>query len=90
MINDVVSIAFNYYSNDELTYEQAKVYCSQNILSNIAALVAKYHLTSQELREIDEFIRDDVLDLLLKKYPMTESIVVNRALEAVAKAPDLS
>lgn len=47
MINDIVSIAFNYYSNDELTYEQAKVYCSQNILSNIAAFVAKYHLTSQ-------------------------------------------
>jgi hypothetical protein len=42
--------------------------------------VHKYRLTSAELKEVDEFIRDDVLELLMKKYPMTESIVVNRGL----------
>jgi putative flippase GtrA len=61
MISDVVSIAFNYFSNDQFTYEQAKIYCSENILSNLAALVNRYKLTSAELKEVDEFIRDDVL-----------------------------
>jgi hypothetical protein len=37
----------------------------------MAALVSSYRLTPAELREADEFIRDDVLELLLKKYPMT-------------------
>lgn len=56
----------------------------------MGALIKQYHLSPEDLREIDEFIRDDVLDYLLKKYPLTESIIVNQALEKLAKAPDLS
>jgi hypothetical protein len=53
-----VSIAFNYYLKDELTYEQLKVYCSENILKNIAVLTQKYRISADEFKEIDEFFRD--------------------------------
>lgn len=42
------------------------------------------------MKELDEFIRDDVINYLLKKYPLTEGIVVNKALEKIAKSADLS
>jgi hypothetical protein len=90
MISNIISVAFNYYKSDELSYEQTKIFCCENILANMGALIKQYHLSPEDLREIDEFIRDDVLDYLLKRYPLTESIIVNQALEKLAKAPDLT
>ena len=38
----VVSSAFNLLISDKLSYEQAKVFCSESILRNIVFLVEKY------------------------------------------------
>jgi hypothetical protein len=41
----VFSSAFNYLTEDKMTYEQTKVFCSEGILKNIFLLTKKYHLT---------------------------------------------
>lgn len=63
-----------------MSYDQAKIYCSENIISNIIRLNENYHLTSEEIKDIDEHIEDGVTTYLLTKYPMTETQVVNKAL----------
>lgn len=46
----MVSGAFNLLLSDQLSYDQAKVFCSEGILRNIVLLVEKYQLTCEEIR----------------------------------------
>ena len=45
----VVSSAFNLLISDKLSYEQAKVCCSEGILRNIVLLVQKYQLNKDHI-----------------------------------------
>ena len=47
-----------------------------------------YHLNSHQVKMIDEHINDGVTTYLLTKFPMTESVVVNKALEGEIKDID--
>jgi|688.fasta_scaffold683915_2 hypothetical protein len=63
-----------------MSYDQAKIYCSENILTNIVQLNESYNLSSQEIRLIDDHIENGIAPYLLSKYPMTETQIVNKAL----------
>jgi hypothetical protein len=63
-----------------MSYEQAKIYCSENIFKNIVRLRKKYCLSDLELKLIDDHIKDGVLKYLAAKYPQTDSTLANKKL----------
>jgi hypothetical protein len=63
-----------------MSFEQAKIYCSENIFKNIVRLSQKYRLSDLELKLIDNHIKDGVLKYLAAKYPLTDSTLVNKKL----------
>jgi hypothetical protein len=63
-----------------MSYEQAKIYCSENIFKNIVRLSEKYRLSDKELKLIDDHIKDGVLKYLATKYPQTDSTLANKKL----------
>jgi hypothetical protein len=71
-----------------MSYDQAKIYCSENMIRNIIRLNSAYSLNSKEVQWIDEHIEEGVTAYLLAKYPMTETQVVNNALESEIKEID--
>jgi len=56
-----------------MSFEQAKIYCSENILKNIVILGQKVTLTDKDFEVMDAHIKTKVLDYLSAKYPMTDS-----------------
>jgi hypothetical protein len=55
-----------------MSFEQAKIYCSENIFKNIVRLSEKYRLSDLELELIDNHIKKGVLNYLAAKYPLTD------------------
>ena len=65
-----------------MSYEQVKIYCSENILKNIVTLSSQYTLSLDELELIDSHLKKGVLSYLAAKYPLTDSNEINKKLEA--------
>ena len=64
-----------------MTFEQARVHCCENILRNLIRITKEYKLRGDQLERINKHIGGEVLDYIQKKYPLTQSKSVNRALE---------
>jgi hypothetical protein len=84
----VVSSAFNLLLNDSLSYEQAKVSCSEGILRNVVLLVHRYQLNKEHIKMINDHIERNCVPYLKRKYPMTESSDVNKSLDDSVKPTD--
>jgi hypothetical protein len=76
----VWSRAFYYYSTNQLSFENTKIYSSQQILQNLARLCEKYNLQAKDFRVIDNHLEGNVLEYMLSKYPMTLCQEVSRNL----------
>jgi hypothetical protein len=63
-----------------MTFEQTKVYCSENILKNIVILGQSVVLTDKDFEAMDKHIKKKVLGYLSAKYPMTDSTEANKKL----------
>ena len=88
VVKTVTSSAFHSFSKEEMSFEQAKIYCSENIFKNIALFSKKHQLSAAEMKTIDEHIKKGVLTYLSAKYPLTDSSEVNKKLEAVVHEVD--
>ena len=64
-----------------MSFEQTKIYCSENVFKNIARLSKKYSLSEMEMEKIDSHIKNGVLTYLAAKYPLTDSNFVNKKME---------
>lgn len=64
-----------------MTFEQTKVFCSETIIGNIIRLTEKYRLEESHMSIINKHLSDNVLEYLQKKYPLTLSNDVNKALD---------
>lgn len=82
MVKSICSSAFNSFYKKEMSYEQVKIYCSENILKNIVTLSSQYILSPEELELIDSHLKKGVLSYLAAKYPLTDSNEINKKLEA--------
>jgi len=47
--NAAFSSAFNFYVNEQMTFEQAKVFCAETIFENILRLSERYKLEDKHL-----------------------------------------
>jgi hypothetical protein len=54
--NNVFSSAFHSLSNETMSYEYTKIFCSEGILRNVMLLTNKYHLNERQMRMIDDHI----------------------------------
>jgi hypothetical protein len=79
-VKTVSSAAFNSFSKNEMSFEHAKIYCSENIFRNVVILAQKSGLSAKQIEVIDKHINENVLDYLLAKYPLTESTEINKKL----------
>jgi hypothetical protein len=68
-----------------MNFEQAKVYCSENIFRNIVILAQENGLTAKQIQIIDKHIKDNVLDLLSAKYPLADSTEIHKNLEEIVQ-----
>ena len=79
--SNVFSSAFNSLSQDLMSYEQSKIFCSEGILKNIVQLTRRYRLNERQIKLIDVHISKSVIPYMKKKYPMTETSDVNKTLD---------
>lgn len=54
--SSVFSSAFHSLSQDKMSYEHAKIFCSEGILRNIVLLTNRFQLTERQIRLIDDHI----------------------------------
>lgn len=88
VVKTISSASFHYFSKNEMSFEQAKVYCSENIFKNIVNLNKSYSLSSKEFETIDNHIKTGVLNYLATKYPLTDSTDINKKLEEIVHEVD--
>lgn len=86
--NNVLSSAFNSFTSDRMTYEQTKIFCSQEILKNIYSLSKEWKLTQSQMELINEHIEEKIVPYMQKKYPLTESIEINKTVDSKIKKID--
>lgn len=62
MMNEVVSTSFNFYLNSQMTYNQARIYCCEKILTNIYIFVSKGHKTIKPsfMYKINKFMEESL------------------------------
>ena len=80
-----MSTTFNYYINEDMSFQQAKVYCCQQILKNISSFAEKHEISSTVLSDLDKIMKKKVMPYLAQKYPLSETLNVNRSLNRVVK-----
>lgn len=71
-----------------MNFEQAKIYCSENIFKNLVLLNQRCSLTARDFQLIDSHLKNGVLTYLGKKYPLTDSAEVNKKLEEIVHEVD--
>lgn len=86
--SNVFSSAFHSLSKDNMTYEHTKTFCSEGILKNILLLTRRYHLSERQMNIINEHIEERIVPYMQKKYPLTESSDVNKAIDEKVKPID--
>ena len=73
MVVEVYSAAFHSYTKGDMRFEQAKVYCSENIFKNLVRLNQRYQFSAEEFKLIDEHIKEGIMSYLQRKYPSTDN-----------------
>jgi hypothetical protein len=68
-----------------MTFEQTKIYCSENILRNIVLLTDKINLSPEHMEMINSHLKNRVLPYMNSKYPMTAATDTNKAFQKVIK-----
>ena len=81
-------MAFNGFIKDEMSFEQAKNYCSENIFKNLVRLNQEYNFTAEDFARIDSHIKKGVLNYMSKKYPLTDNPEVNKKFLGIVREID--
>ena len=68
-----------------MTFEQAKVYCCEEILRNVGIFGEKHKLDRTFFQKVDRIMKKKVMPYLAQKYPLSESLNANRALSKIVK-----
>jgi hypothetical protein len=84
----VWSMAFNAFSRQEMTFENTKIYASEQIMRNLVRLCERFPLGKEEFRIFNQHLQSDTVSYMWHKYPMTVSQEVNRNLNRVVKEVD--
>ena len=88
MIKKIYSVGFNFFSRNQMTYEQTIVYCSENVFKNLVRVNKKYYLTAADFAMIDNHIRNGVLHYMKKKYPLTDNEEISKKFEREIQEKD--
>ena len=80
MCTESLSVAFHYFVEKKMSYDQMKVFASESLLMNLVILADHYKITQKEIRFIDETMNDSILPYLKGKYPLTVEKEVNKTL----------
>lgn len=73
MFQNLFSVAFRSFKEQKLSVDQAKIFCSENILKNLVNLNNFHPLSSAMLEMIDCVIKLSIVPYMKKKYPICES-----------------
>ena len=52
--------------------KSVKAYCAENILYNIIELIRANDMSAEQIRQMSEFMDDEVINYLIEKYPKSE------------------
>ena len=88
LCNSVFSAAFNFFSKDMMSLEYTKIFCSQCIVRNIFRLTQHFRLKNHQMRVLNEHISKDIVPYMQRKYPLTESQDVNKAIDKCVRPID--
>lgn len=71
-----------------LNSRQMKAFCSERLVFNILRLIEQQDLGTEHVRMINEFVKEEVLEYLILKYPKSEEKEVNQNFKRVLKPVD--
>jgi hypothetical protein len=85
-----LSVAFHYFFEKKMNYDQMRAFASESLLRNIVILAENCHLTPEVIRFIDDTMNDKILPFLKAKYPLAVEKEVNKAFQGAVKSFDNS
>ena len=88
LVHKVVSTGFVLFEGGKLNTRQTKAFCSERILFNIIELVREQKMNAEHLQAINEFIKSEVLNYVILKYPKSEDKEINQNFSRVVKQVD--
>ena len=71
------ALGFHYLSQEKVSIADAKIFICENIIKNIVNFNKKHPLTKQNLKEIDNFIKEKILPFFKTKYPISKDELVS-------------
>ena len=84
----MVATSFLLFKKQKLNSRQMKAFCSERIVFNILRLIQEHDLGTEHVRMINEFLKGEVLDYLILKYPKSEEKEINQNFKKVLKPVD--
>ena len=81
----VMSTSFHHFINENMTFDQAKIYCCEEILRKISEHADTNELNAKFFKKIDDIMKDKIMPYLALKYPLNNTQNANRALNKVIK-----
>ena len=79
LVSTVFSNGFKMFEEEKMNNKRTKAYCAENILYNLIQLIRQNQLTSEHLQQMNEFMRDELINYLIEKYPKSEEKEFNIA-----------
>ena len=76
------------FEGGKLNTRQTKTFCSERILFNIIELVREQKMNAEHLQAINEFIKNEVLNYVILKYPKSEDKEINQNFSRMVKQVD--
>lgn len=68
-----------------MNFNQAKIFCSETILRNIALLSKVKPLKPDTFELMDKHLKNGVLRYMMTKYPLSDSTNINKKLNSLIK-----
>ena len=87
---NIASATFQNYLHEDMTYEQAKTFCCEEILKNIGQFAQRNEVNADFYKKIDMVMEEKVMPYLALKYPLNQRANVNKNLNKIVKVIDNS
>ena len=84
------ALGFHYLSQEKVSIADAKIFICENIIKNIVNFNKKHPLTKQNLKEIDNFIKEKILPFFKTKYPISKDELVSHRFRDLEKQVNIN
>ena len=68
----VFSKGFKLYEKKKINEKKMRAFCCENMISNLMEMIKKNRLSTEEIEQVNECLKKEIMPYLLTKYPKSE------------------